>query len=757
MKHPYTEAQWQRINALGHAVDHRLQQLNVGLTMGGEPTFISTEDFESPQWQVSALGDDKRQLAGQLLKRLETRFTEGGGLLHYGQGKWYPGEVLPRWALGCYWRSDRVPLWRNPTWVAEDGKDYGYTQTDAERFTEALVNRLGVSSNGIISAVELTGETGGLVLPLLPVLKDNQPIWSTCRWTFVDPDQEQFGLIAGDSPIGYRLPLRAIAQPKSLELEAILPLTPDTPHPTPAPSPQESPPNSIRVALCVEARQGRIHLFLPPLSSAGSFVGLIAAIEDTAAELSTPVRIEGYTPPGNSGILGFQIVPDPGVIEVNIHPAKEWNELVQINTILYEEARQSQLCTEKFALDGRSLSTGGGAHITIGGKTAEESPLLRRPDLLRSLLTYWQHHPGLSYLFSDQFVGPTSQSPRVDEARHESLYELELAFQELQPDRSVEPWLVDRLLRNLLIDVTGNTHRAEFCIDKLFPVENPRMQLGLLEFRAVSMPPHEQMRLLQLLLIRALVAWFWEQPYTRDLIRWGTMLHDRFLLPYYIGEDLKTVLADLRQAGFPFEWEWFQPFFDFRFPIYGSVTAEGHSGIPIGLEMRHAIEIWNVLGEETTSGGTARYVDSSMERIQVTLQGAIGSSPNSHSQPSRYIVTCNGHPVPLKSTGISGEYVGGVRFRARQFGAQLHPSIDPHSPLTFAVVDSWEERAIGACSYSVNSPDGSPYKELPANAQEAKTRMQERFVILKSSSEQVELRPLQICSEYPLTLDLRRV
>ncbi|HBL12882.1 MAG TPA: IMP dehydrogenase [Cyanobacteria bacterium UBA11162] len=745
---PYTDEQWQNINSLAKAVEEDLQNANVGLTMGGEPTFISIDDFESPQWQIEALGDEKRKLADQLLKRLEKKFSQGGGLLHYGLGKWYPGEILPRWALGCYWRKDGIPIWRNSERYAEEGKDYGHTQKEAGIFIAALVKRLGVNSECIIPAYELDGELGGYTLPILPVLKDDQLCWSTCRWTL---PQDKLYLLVGNSPVGFRLPLNSIPwENVELEQEAVLPL--EAKPTSLSPEPLESPENSIRIAMSVEARKGIIHVFLPPITSARSFVDLISTIEDTVAEIGIPVLIEGYTPPSNSGIVGFQITPDPGVIEVNIHPASNWDELVEITTILYEEARLCRLGTEKYLLDGRRVSTGGGSHITIGGKTVQESPLLKRPDLLRSLISYWQNHPSLSYLFSGLFVGATSQCPRVDEARHESLYDLEIAFQELQPNPETSPELVDRLLRNLLVDVTGNTHRSAFCIDKLFPVENSRNQLGLLEFRAFAMPPHVRMSLLQMLLIRGLVAWFWKKPYTQSLIRWGTTLHDRFMLPYYIGEDLKEVIADLQAAGYPFEFEWFTPFFEFRFPCYGEITREG-----VQLELRHAIEPWPVLGEETMSSRTARYVDSSMERIQVMVRGTMGNSPNIDNFSSRYNVTCNGQPVPLKSTGMPGEYVGGVRYRARQYASLLHPAISPHSPLLFDIVDTWAERSIGGCTYYVNHPNGSVYDKFPLNHREAESRMVERFVPQGHTPGKIKISPLQLSSEYPLTLDLRRV
>ncbi|MDP2904251.1 MAG: transglutaminase family protein [Methylovulum sp.] len=770
---PYTDEQWYNIDALGLQVDRQFIADDVKLTMGGEPTFVSVDDMEGDEWNTHADGAHKRERAQELTKRLRDVFAKGA-MLHYGQGKWYPGEPLPRWQYGIFWRKDDVPVWRNLELLADINKDYGHTVKHARQFIQQMAQHLGVKHRHIAVAYEdsfyYLWQEGNLPVNIDPLkcnLKDSierktitklldaglgQPTgfalplkwdwsgqgWQSGPWDF---RRGQMFLIPGLSPMGMRMPLDSLpwVAPDKREPQEPQSLFADLPelgdyygevarrysyleeklnaHPEitgQSSGDDETVPIEIpHTAVCVEPRDGRLHIFMPPLSLLEHYLDLIAAIEITAEKLALPVVIEGYEPPRDYRIERLMVTPDPGVIEVNIHPSKSWPELVDKTTVLYEQAFQVRLGTEKFMLDGRHTGTGGGNHITVGAGMPTDSPLLRRPDLLRSLVTYWQHHPGLSYLFSGMFVGPTSQAPRVDEGRDEKLYELEIAFQQMPEGEVPAPWLVDRLLRHLLTDITGNTHRSEFCIDKLYSPDSATGRLGILELRAFEMPPHARMALVQMVLLRALIAWFWREPYKHDLVRWGTELHDRFMLPHYVREDMTQVVKDLQRVGYSFELEWLEPFFEFRFPRYGTTMIDG-----MALELRFAIEPWHVLGEEVSSTGTARYVDSSVERLQVQVTGFT---------EGRYVLTCNGRRLPLRNTRRKGEYVAGLRYRAWQPPSALHPTISPHVPLIFDVIDTWNGHAIGGCTYHVAHPGGRSYDAFPVNSFEAEARRITRF------------------------------
>jgi len=820
---PYTEEQWAEVLALGETVDKHLQAGDVRLTMGGEPTFVATNDRDAAEWNTDALGPTKRGMATELVHKLRQEYGQGG-FLHFGQGKWYPGEQLPRWALSIYWRTDGQPCWTNPALFADEREPHSYTPADAKRFMDLLSDKLGVGNQHVMTGYEDTwyylwrerrlpinvdpldarlddemermrlrrlfkqglDHEVGYVLPLAAddLGETDQSKWRSGPWFLRD---DRLYLLPGDSPMGYRLPLDSLPWVKPSEYPHQIeqdPFAPRAPLPQHAqlrsqgmsgsrleaaaqpPARFESAPQVLRTALCVEVRnssrangpkvevkaadQGVLYVFMPPLPRLVDYLALVKAVEETAQELGVQIVLEGYPPPRDPALKLLQVTPDPGVIEVNIHPAHNWKELVAHTEFLYQAAFESRLCAEKFMVDGRHTGTGGGNHMVLGGATPADSPFLRRPELLASLILYWHNHPSLSYLFSGLFIGPTSQAPRVDEARNDQIYELEIALREIARNRKtfgaeMPPWLVDRTLRNILVDVSGNTHRSEFCIDKLYSPDSSTGRLGLLEMRAFEMPPHARMSVVQQLLLRALVARFWEQPYLAPITRWGTELHDRWMLPSFIKMDFDDVLSEMRQCGYVFDPAWFAPHFEFRFPKVGHVRTDS-----VEITLRNALEPWHVMGEESTAGGTARYVDSSLERMEVHVSGF---------NESRHTLTVNGQAVPLQPTGRVGEYVAGVRYKAWNPPSALHPSIGTHAPLTFDLVDTWMQRSLGGCRYHVAHPGGRNYDTFPVNAYEAESRRLSRFFDMGHTPGRMQkIAPTsQVASsrEFPFTLDLR--
>ena len=793
---PYSDAEWNNILSLGESIETDLKQHDVRMTMGGEPTFVSVDDMESPEWNNAADGPDKRERAYELIKNLKSRFCPNG-LVHFGQGKWYPEEPVPRWNLTLYWRKDGLPICKNDEYQADVYRDYGYGKKEAEKFIDELAKYLSVNPNNVSPAYEDViyylweesnlpvnvdplnvplddsierrtlmdklsdqglNEPSGFVLPLEWNYSTNR--WLSCAWQF---RRKHLFLKPGNSPIGLRLPLDALPHQTISQGHNKAERSPfekldhlknyhaaaENRYGQPGDSIPEHLNNptkydykeeeeeefqkgpllikeeekeeyepaysvyTVKKALSVEVREGKLFVFLPPVDYFEHYLDLIASVELAADRLNLKIIVEGYTPPSDSRLDKMMVTPDPGVVEVNVKPSQSWNELLDHYNNLFEAAKESRLGMEKFMLDGRHTGTGGGNHVTIGGITPSDSPLLRRPDLLRSLLAFWQNHPGLSYLFSSAFVGPTSQAPRVDEARQDMIYELELAFTQIENLQNPPYWLVDRVFRNLLTDLTGNTHRAEFCIDKLYRPDTSAGQLGILELRAFDMPPNDRLCLVQLLLVRALVSMFWQKPYKKKLVRWGTQLHDRFLLHHYVYEDLKEVCDQLKDFGYPFKFEWLEPFFEFRFPLMGKARVKETE-----LQIRWAIEPWHVLGEEMSNTGTARFVDSSLERVEVKLVDF---------NPERYSVLCNGYKIPLKQTDRQGEYVTGIRYKAWAPPSALHPTLPVDVPLVFDLYDHWNNKAIGGCTYFVSHPGGRSYDTFPVNSFEAESRRGSRF------------------------------
>lgn len=790
---PYTEDTWAELLTAAGRADARLERLGVCLTSGGEPTFNARDLAELPEWNTEALGTTKWQLGQALGRELLRRFLPEGVSLRR-MGKHYPGESLPRWALDLIGRKDRVPLW-----PVRRGH-VGLAASDARRLAAAIAEQLGLPGHlheahedpwrflqdeaGLpldvdpLSADLEDGETrarlarvldrglGAIVGQVLPLARV-EGRWQSERWTF---RRGRLFLVPGDSPLGLRLPLKSLPAPKRpvpgpLGPSYDGPLDPRTREaeahrqqrleaaqaaaegrePSPqvviAPSRTESG-WDVRTALCVEPRMGELFVFLPPMAHEDDFIELIAAIDAARAATGYEVTLEGYPPPRGPRLRSFAVTPDPGVLEVNVPPTTNSRDYVALIDGVFDAALHSGLHSEKYLVDGRLAGSGGGHHLTLGGESALVSPFVRRPDVLASLITFAQHHPSLAYLFTGLFVGPTSQAPRVDEARHEMTYELEIALRRAFEPGDQPPWQSDALFRHLLTDLTGNTHRAEISLDKLFDPATPTGRQGIVELRAFEMPPHPRMAIAQMLLARQLATAFIEAPYDKPLVRWGQTLHDRFLLPYWLWRDFDDVLGFLDDRGLALPAAAYRPFVDLRCPVVGTVRSGD-----LTLELSNAIEPWHVLGEEATATGTARYVDSSVERVQVRVDGFV---------PERHVVTVNGRALPLRATGRANEYVGGVRFRAWAPPHALHPHLGIHHPVRFDLVDTWSERALAACAYHVWHPEGRSFDRPPLTRFEADARRAQRFTVEGPRFWPVKPLPAVAAADAPYCFDLRR-
>ncbi len=784
---PYTEAIWTELLAAGDRADAVLTGAGLDVWIGGEPTFTARDDQAKDEWQGGANGPDKWARGRTLAAALRDRLAPGGVVLHR-MGKQYPGESLPRWALDVIGRRDAPALWPARE-LADDGSIGA-----AHRFGVQLCAALGIAAElhpayedpwevlrteaelpvdidprkaGLDDPEERrrlagildrgVGSVVGWVLPLAP----GHQGWRTDRWKF---RRGQLFLLPGDSTIGLRLPLGSLGPGAAPPLWGDAPDLPDprrepddaaevvaqagiavdgAPAAAPAVTADRSAATSspeLRTAVTIQPRDGQLWLFVPPLATFDEFCALVAAIDTARQATGHAVYLEGYTAPPSPHRARFAVTPDPGVLEVNLPPQTSCRDTATLHATVFEVALGSGLTAERYLLDGRLAGSGGGNHITIGGPTPEASPWLRRPELLASLVTFVQHHPSLSYLFTGLFVGPTSQAPRVDEARHDALYELELALPRLY--ESPPAWQVDGLLRNLLVDVAGSTHRAEISIDKLFDPQTPYGRQGLVELRAFEMPPHPRMAAAQAVLVRAMIAAFTAAPYRQPLVRWGSELHDKFLLPHWMWRDFEDVLAHLAAHGVALPALGYRPFLELRCPLIGELDVRGAI-----IEVRNAIEPWNVLGEEATQTGTARYVDSSMERLEIRTIGL---------DEERFVVAVNGVGLPLRRAQGRDVRVGGVRFRAWCPPHALHPHLGIHHPVRIDIVDTWAHRGVAGGAYHVWHPEGRAFDAAPLTRVEAAARRARRFTIEGPTPRPLRARPAAPHPEQPYTLDLRR-
>jgi uncharacterized protein (DUF2126 family) len=716
---PYSEAAWRGVLGCADGVEALLAQHGVQLTMGGEPTFVPTVP-DGAEWQTAALGPTKLAYARRFAREL-VRSAFPGAVVLETSAKHYPGEPLPRWALLVQRLADGRPLWRDITRLRSNTEAGPHAVADADRFVQALARALGIAPERALplSELEQPQQPIGYVLPLDHVAENAAPArWVTDDWRAVF-GSDPIALFVGESPAGLRLPLGKLGE------------------------------KNLRRALTAEVRQGTLIVFVPPLLLE-SYVVLLAAIERTLDQLALrDVILAGYAPPPDPALPTIGLASDPGVLEINVAPCATWRDFDAQLEQLFAAARAVGLCARKLQFNGREVGTGGGAHLVFGGPSGMQSPFLTYPALLPSVIRYWQRHPALSYAFTGAYMGPSSQAPRIDESTYEALYELEVACAGAESFGSPQNLpLFDLLFRDLLMDRSGNTHRAEISVDKLWNPFAPNGRLGLVEFRAFETHPQRSVQALTALFVRAILARLCAEPYREPFIRWNGELHDRFFLPAFVWEDLVAVCEDLRRHGIPFDPEWLRIPWAWRFPQLGEFVLTDKTKGEFRIELRQALEAWPLLGESPNAGTVARTVDSSVDRIEARvsdlriLEGGL--------------LLVNGLPCEFRPTADGGAACG-IRYRAFYFTPSLQPHVPVHAPLLIEWVDRATLNVIGGARWHVWNPRFEPYTELPKSDLAAASRCAERWESWPHTIGQSRFVPkIDFPPEGRHTLDLRR-
>lgn len=670
--------------------------------MGGEPTFVPDMPTGA-EWNNDAMGPEKLGYARRLTaKLLSAQFKHG--LVMQVFGKLYPGEPLPRWVMLTLQRKAGEPLWTEPQRFLLDDKPGRNQHGQARRVMRAVISQLGLKSPPLPAAEQdAKNKTVGWVLPL--DFADSK--WQSSAWPY--DRSSPILLIPGDSPIGLRLPLN------------------------------ELPEKALRRALTVEVRNGAMEVFIPPLEWAG-FQQLASVLEAICVKLDLrDLVLCGYAPYETKGeTTGLGLAADPGVLEVNLPVCSTWREYDTTLQAIGHAAEGIGLKLTKRHLNGIIRGTGGGAHLAFGGPNHEENVFFSQPTLLSSILRYWQHHPALSYLFTGQYVGAGCQAPRVDEGADHLLYELESACDGLEnltytPSRE----MLDQFFRNLLTDASGNTHRAEICLDKFWNFSSPTGKIGIVELRAFETLPTAEMMSTVALFIRAIITMLHKRPFKKKLRRFGAQLHDRYFLPAVLEEDLRDICTDIHIAGIDFDPAWLRPVIDFRCPVVGVLKIPGGE-----IEVRQAFEAWPLMAEESAGAATVRVVDNSTDRLQLTL-----SDPKLASAGELVV---NGIQLPWREH--KGRCITGLRYKCASAYPALHPHVGIQSPLKIVWQNS---RNATAAAYHYWNPDGPLYDGLPKNDAEAEARCQNRWILIESV-QQSETKAPQSVPEASWTVDLRR-
>jgi uncharacterized protein (DUF2126 family) len=734
-----SEALWARASATCESVARAARDADLEMVIA--PSLSLRADEEGPEWHTQALGGRKQALAAALIDQLCARLGLAP-VVQAGQGDWFAGEPAPRWRMTAWWRADGRPVWSRGSPLTGSEREEPDTAEDAEGFSRALAEALGLPAQAVQPAwedpmqdlwaerhalqyrpgsAELATPEGraalldqlcarraapaGYVLPL--AAGDAPGRWSTGPWSL---RRDALYLLPGEAPLGFRLPLDALAEsalaPEPPPADPFAPpeSLPQGPHgPVAAGGEGQILDHGPRSALCVELRQGRLRVFIPPLRRTEELLHLLAAVEAVALARGLHVALEGYAPPPDARVRRLEIEPDVGCLRLALPGLQDAPAQHELLATVYRVAGELGLEASRLAPDGSLLPCAVGDRIDLAGPDAARSPFLRSPALLGALLRYWQAHPALSFLFAAPPVGQAASAPRVEEGRDDALYELELALARLPADARERPWLADRYLRQLTADVAGDPTRAEFQFDHLYHPQRAERRQGSLRLGGWEALPDARLTAIRLLLLRALVLRLAAAP-PGVAAAWGSALRDRFLLPAVLEADLRSVLDELAGAGFDVPYAAFEPWLQARFPVLGRL-ASGH----LELTLRPALEPWPLLAETASGGGTARFIDVANTRVEFRLRGLT---------PGRHAVLCNGRRLPLQPMATAGEAVAGLRFKASDPPATLHPGLPVTERLDLELLDLRSGRILDRGRYIparslAPGPVAAPPEALP--------------------------------------------
>ena len=614
------------------------------MTLGGEPTFVPIKP-DGAEWNYSAVGPTKLLYARKLATTL-LRHHMKGGVDFFSPGKSYPGELNPRWAIRILANRDGSRIFRPRSNAAP-------TKSSLAVFRKLVAAGLGVDAKWKLLPDPLDPATQAWAL----LVDENDGRWESFAWP-----REKLALTSAQGPAGLRLPLHVLA------------------------------PEIPRRALTLEWKGSRLSIFMPPVLQV-PFVALLAVIESALRSAGVGrVEMQGYTPADESlSWIQLGLTADPGVLEVNLPACADWEEYDYWLRAVTRAAGECGLRSWKKRAHSHPEGTGGGNHLLWGGPTLDRNPFFFRPGWLTSILRYWQHHPSLAYLFTGCYVGASSQAPRADEsARDRYDLEMAMAFLESLPEGD-HRHLISETLRHLQTDVTGNSHRSEISLDKFWNVGWPAGTLGLIEFRAIESLPNAGWMSVVALLWSALAAWLLENPQRGRLRDFSEDLHDRFFLPTILWQDLLHVLSDLQTGGFPIDENIFRKIWEWKFPQLLNFR---------GFRIRKAHESWPLLCETPVDGGTtSRFVDTSMERIEIAADQEFVES---------HEILVNNRPLELKN--LSGAlFIAGLRYRRTNLHPSLHPGLPPQVPLEITLISSGgSHRFILGANDSVFRPADSP-------------------------------------------------